>query len=209
MTELHAPPMPPVFVETDGLVLFDITACPLPGVFTPDSAWRGIWNEWVAETAIPGHSGPACYRWGGPDVKWNAGCGVLTYHFFIDEPGVYRLSMRTFSHDAAPGRMRANGAFVRFDGREGGQWHKVKSKVHGEWTWNLMYEHYHDPTEENPSRVPCWHHFDHGFHVMEVSGRQNGMILDRVALARDGVDAHDPALAESPAIALPESEPAW
>lgn len=122
---------PPVFVETDSLVLFDIAACPLPGVFTPGAAWRGIWNEWVAETEIPGHTGACYYRRGGPDVKWNAGCGVPTYRFFIDEPGVYRLSMRSFSRDASAGRLRANGAFVRFDG---GQWHKVKSKVHGEWT---------------------------------------------------------------------------
>lgn len=44
---------------------------------------------------------------------------------------------------------------------------------------------------------------------MEISGRQTGMILDRVALARDGVDAHDDALPDSPVIPLPEPEPAW
>jgi hypothetical protein len=85
----------------------------------------------------------------------------------------------------------------------------VKSKVHGEWTWSLMYEHYYDPTEENPSRVPCWRHFDHGIHKMEISGRQNGMILDRVALAREGVEAHDVRLLDSRSFPLPEPEPAW
>jgi hypothetical protein len=93
---------PPVFVEEKGLVLFDIAACPLPGSFTPEAAYRGIWNEWVAETAIPGYTGTCYYRWGGPDLKWNAGCGPLSYWFFIDEPGVYRMTCATSAKTSLP-----------------------------------------------------------------------------------------------------------
>jgi hypothetical protein len=196
----------PVFVEEDGRINFDIAAAPLPGTFSPDSAYRGIWQEWAAETEIPGYSGDCYYRWIGPDVKWNAGCGPLTYRFFVDEPGLYLITMRNFSQDLSPGRLRANGAFMRLDGQ---QWHKVKSKEHGQWTWSFMYEHFHDPSEENPSRQPCWRHFDHGIHTLELSGRQTGMIFDRIAIAREGVEAHDLALPVSRSFPLPEPEPAW
>lgn len=196
--------MPPVFREKDGLVLFDIDASPLPGVFSEENSYKGIWDEWVEESEIPGFTGKGYYRWAGPDVKWNAGLGILTYWFFIDEPGVYHVTMRNISRGLRPGKLRANGAFIRFDGK---QWHKVKSKVHDEWTWSFMYEHYHD--EDNPSRVPCVHHFDHGIHKLEISARQNGMILDRIAIAREGVAAHDPARPVSDSFPLPEMEPAW
>ena len=197
---------PPVFVEKNGRVLFDIAASPLAGIFTPEAAYKGIWNEWSAETEIAGYTGDCYYRWAGPDVKWNAGLGVLTYYFFIDEPGVYQITMRTLSRDGEPGRPRANGAFMRFNGQ---QWHKVKSKEHGEWSWNFMYEHYHDPSELNPSRVPCLRHFDHGIHRMEISGRQNGMILDRVAIAQQGVEAHNLALPVSDSFSHPERTLPW
>lgn len=198
---------PPVFVEKDGRVIFDIAASPLPGVFTPEAAYRGIWNEWVAETEIADYTGSCYYRWAGPDVKWNAGCGILTYYFFIDEPGVYRITMRNMSGGLRPDVAgRANGAFMRLNGQ---QWHKVKSKEHDVWTWSFMYEHYHDPTEENPSRVPCLRHFDHGIHRMDVSGRQHGMILDRVAIAREGVEAHDLSLSVSESFPLTEPVLPW
>jgi hypothetical protein len=198
--------VPPVFMEKDGRVIFDIAAAPLPGVFSEEAAYRGIWNEWEASTDVPGFTGNCYYRWAGPEVKWNAGCGPLAYWFFIDEPGLYQITIRNFSHDQTTGKLRANGAFMRFNGQ---QWHKVKSKIHGEWTWSFMYEHYHDPTEANPSRLPCWRHFDHGIHKMELSGRQTGMMLDRVAIAREGVEVHDLALSVSGSFPLPIPEPAW
>ena len=208
MLEPRTPPAPPpVFVEENGLILFDIAACALPGVFSPEDAYRGIWDEWVAETEIPGYTGACYYRWGGPDVKWNAGCGPLSYWFFIDEPGVYRITMRNISRGLrAHAAGRGNGAFMRIDG---GQWHKVKSKEHDVWTWSFMYEHYHDPSDQNPSRVPCWRHFDHGIHKMEISGRNHGLILDRVAIVREGVEAHDPSLPVSKSFPLPDGEPTW
>jgi hypothetical protein len=197
---------PPVSVEKSGRIIFDIAASPLPGVFSPEAAYQDIWNEWIAETEIPGFAG-TCYRWGGPDVKWNAGCGILTYWYFIDEPGLYRITIRNISCGLRPDAAgRGNGAFMRIDG---GQWHKVKSTEHGAWTWSFMYEHYHDPTDENPSRVPCWRHFDHGIHKMALSGRTHGLIFDRVAIAREGVEAHDPSLPVSETIPLPEREPVW
>lgn len=177
-----------IFAEHDGRIIIEMEAAPIAEPFTEEGSYCGIWNEWVAETEHVGFTGSCYYRWDGPELKVNPGSGILSYRFHIDEPGVYLLSIRNIS--IGPGN--ANAAFVRVDG---GQWHKVKSKIHNEWTWNLTYEHFRD--EENPSRQPCWHHFDHGEHLLEVSGRCNGFILDRIAITRQGVEGHDPALPQS------------
>jgi hypothetical protein len=176
------------FAERDGRIIIDIAAARLPEKFSPEAAYRGVWDEWVAEDEVPGFTGDCYYRWAGPELKVNPGCGVLAYDIFIDEPGLYLLSMRNWS--IGPGK--ANAAFLRVDG---GQWHKVKSKVHGEWTWSFMYEHYHD--DANPSRVPCWRSYDHGYHRIEIAGRCNGFLLDRIALGREGVEIEDLTLEPS------------
>jgi hypothetical protein len=175
-----------VYQEKDGLLIVQIESVPLAGVFSRENSYKGIWNEWVADTTHEGFTGGCYYRWGGPDVKWNPGSGILKYTFHIENEGRYLFAIRN-RHDNDD-KSESNDAFVRVDG---GQWYKTKSRVHRQWTWSTWYERSHELSE------PCWHEFAPGIHTIETSGRSNNFCLDRFFLAKEGVNAEDPSLPES------------
>lgn len=175
-----------VYQEKDGLLIVEIESFPLAGVFSRENSYKGIWNEWVAETEIDGFTGSSYYRWGGPDVKWNPGSGILRYTFHIENAGLYRFAIHN-RHDNED-RSESNDAFVRVDG---GQWYKTKSRVHRQWTWSTWYERSHEFSE------PSAHDFESGVHTIEIAGRSNGFCIDRFFLAKEGVDAEDLSLPES------------
>jgi hypothetical protein len=175
-----------VFQEKDGLLVVEIESVPLAGVFSREASYAGIWNEWVAETDHDGFTGECYYRWGGPDVKWNPGSGILRYSFHIENPGRYLFAIRN-RHDNED-KSESNDAFVRVDG---GQWYKTKSRVHRQWTWSTWYERSHELSE------PCWHDLEAGLHTIEICGRSNSFCLDRFFLAKEGVDGEDVALPQS------------
>ena|SRR5215217_1448909 len=188
-------PNPQIFEEENGLVVMEAESQPVSDeIFSKANSYRGVWNEWVAETDRAGFTGACYYRWGGPILKGNPGSGILAYRFHINRPGRYRLVLRSFSQASGVD----NATFTRLDG---GQWLKGKSKVHGEWTWSWMYEFHHN--DANPSREPCWHQLNVGLHTLEISGRCTDFCFDRLVWVMEGVSFEDPALPQSP-VAQPE-----
>jgi hypothetical protein len=182
-------PPSPIFEEENGLVVIEAEAHPIvEEAFSKPASYRGVWNEWVAETHKAGFTGDCYYRWGGPVLKGNPGSGILTYRFRIKQAGSYRLVLRSFSEASGVD----NAVFTRLDG---GQWLKGKSKVHGEWTWSWMYEFHHD--DANPSREPCWHELAEGVHTLEVSGRCTNFCFDRLVWAVANVNFENPRLPQS------------
>lgn len=179
-----------VFQEEDHRVIINIESAPLQGLFSKrDSFYQGIFDEWVAETHHPGFTGACYYRWGGQDVKWNPGCGILRYDFNIHTAGSYQISIRN-RHDNAHDSTESNDAFMRVDG---GQWWKTKSKIHRQWTWDTWYERSHDPMKNER----CIHFFAAGRHVVEICGRSNSFCIDRILIAALGAGGEDPNLPPS------------
>ena len=186
-----------IYDEAGGRLVVEAESYPVTGAYTKASSYFGNWNEWVAETDKPGFTGKCYYRWGGPELKGNPGSGILAYRFRINTPGNYRLVLRSFSEASG----RDNATFTRVDR---GPWMKGKSKLHGEWTWSWMYELHHDETRADfPSRIPCWHTFEAGEHLLEISGRCPNFCVDRLVWVMDGVAFEDPTLPQSATFVAP------
>lgn len=164
----------PIWQEEDGRLLVDITTAPLPGVHTRPLSYKGIWNEWVEQTAPPG---ARFFRWGGPDLKWNPGSGILRFRFHIRQAGRYLIALRN-RHDGDAD----NDCFLRVDG---GQWWRATGRRPGDWSWDLVRE------AAPQTQEPYAEDFDAGFHQIEISGRSHGFCIDRLAVTREGVTPDD------------------
>jgi hypothetical protein len=175
----------PIWQEEDGRVLVDAASFALAGEHTKALSFKGVWDEWTADSAS-GTTGQGAYRWDGPDLLWNPGSGILRYRVHLRQPGRYTLSLR--SRCAKDATAEAATCFVRIDG---GQWWITRGHAGAEWDW--VADHAHSATDWQPAL----HDLDADFHQIEVSGRANGFCFDRLALAREGVAFADPALAPS------------
>jgi hypothetical protein len=175
----------PIWQEEDGCVLVDAASLALAGEHSKALSFKGVWDEWAVDTA-PGPTGRVAYRWGGPNLPWNPGSGILRYRVHLRQSGRRTLSLRSrFASDATADLATC---FVRVDG---GQWWITRGHAGAEWGWGA--DHARSATEWQPA----WHDLDEGFHQIEVSGRANGFCLDRLALAREGVAFSEPNLPPS------------
>ena len=102
-TILREAELNPIWQEQDGLLIVEVESVPLKGIHTRALSFKGVWDEWVADTETRGHNGACCYRWGGPELTWNPGSGLLRYRIHIQTPGEYALAIRSRQADEATG----------------------------------------------------------------------------------------------------------
>jgi hypothetical protein len=185
-TILREAELNPIWQEQDGLLIVEVGSVPLKGIHTRALSFKGVWDEWVADADTGGHTGACCYRWGGPELTWNPGSGLLRYRLHIESAGEYALAIRSRQAPEATG----DSCFVRVDG---GQWWIARAATQASgWSWETR-------RERGPDRLePYRENLDAGFHQIEISGRSHGFCIDRVALARNGIAFQDPSLRVSP-----------
>jgi|SRR5215217_721554 len=163
----------PIWQEEAGRLVVLVQTIPLPGVHSKDSSFKGIWNEWVAESASPCTGDNNYYRWGGPDLAWNPGAGLLSFRFHISNAGQYQLGV--LSRETA----EEGSCFVRIDGQ---QWWILPGSGRESWDWARERET--SPGQREPFNMLL----AEGFHEVVLSGRSHGFLIDRWMLTQNASD---------------------
>ncbi len=186
-----------VFQEKDGLIVVEIESVPIPSEeYSRENSYKGIWNEWKAETELKGYTGNCYYTWAGPDLFANPGCGILTYKVQIENEGKYSFSIHNRHDNLDP--TESNDAFVKVDN---GIWVKTFSAVRGEWTWSTFFEFGHHQKE--PASIV----FTKGLHTLQICGRSNGFSINRFVLFQEAVNGQDTQLPESIVLDSKKNDP--
>jgi len=156
--DLASPPTP-VYQALDNLVVVEVESVPP----------AGDWNEY---TALTGFTGESYYRWDGPDLFGSPGSGILRYEFEVQETANYKLRIHNRHDDPQPDQ--DNDCWVRVDG---GPWWKVFSNsgsaTVATWNWISVIE------QSESVKYDANYDLDAGRHVIEMSGRSNGFMIDR------------------------------
>jgi hypothetical protein len=167
------------FNEQNGLVVMEVESMPTV-------------SDWSLRTAVGGSTGRGYYEWRHGNSATStipAGTGVLTYTVKINNPGRYRLQIRS----AAPHRTEHNDVWVRFpEGKASGikgtsvlnlaaNWFKVyQNSGSNSWTWDTKTKD-HDPHDIFVDFSTA------GTYRVQLSGRSTQFKVDRLVLYRAGV----------------------
>jgi hypothetical protein len=182
-SNLHAQDLP-VFIEQDGLVVFEVESHPPTG-------------SWKKETRVKGYSGECYYTWSKSGItRTPGGDGLMTYKFKINKAGSYGFSWHNY-HCAGSGRphpqddqTRENDSWTKIDDM---QWCKTYHYYGSacSWNWNTWWDKSH-----------CWaggtrskFNLDKGCHTLLVSGRSYGHSIDKIAIH----------MGSAPSVSTPES----
>ncbi len=130
---------------------------------------------WSASSSLAGFAGRGYVEWSGPDMAKKPGTGLVGFETCLETAGSYELRLHN-RHDA-PDVTDANDVWLRVDG---GEWTKVFSSFRGEWTWDTRQR----STEGNVGPVIL--DLKPGTHKIELSGRSQGFMVDRVHLFKQG-----------------------
>ncbi len=163
-----------IYNEQNGLVVIEIESQPVVA-------------DWTQRTEISGYTGSGYYEWRHGNTTTSAlaaGTGILTYSVQINNPGRYRLQIRS----AAPQRTDFNDVWIKFPEGNGfgiknsstltlgASWFKVYHNVsNNNWSWETKTKD-HDPHDifvDFPSA---------GIYRVQFSGRSNQFKIDRFVL---------------------------
>ncbi len=170
-TDLVADEDQKIYLEEDGLVLFEVEGS--------DPA-----EGWELKTELSGFRSSGYFEWAGPNRfnKNQAGQGIVKYYIRIETAGNYQMRWRNqiavgdsnTEHNDSWIRL-ATGADVADEHPLDG-WTKVYSNTLGVWNWNsLTVDHVGEPIRQ---------YFSQGDHTVEISGRSQGHAIDQIALYR-------------------------
>jgi len=130
---------------------------------------------WTSSSDLAGFAGRGYVEWSGPDMAKQPGTGLVGFETRLEAAGSYELRLHN-RHDA-PDVTDANDVWLRVDG---GAWNKVFSSVRGDWTWDTRQR----STAGNVGPVVL--ELEPGTHKIELSGRSQGFMVDRVHLFKQG-----------------------
>jgi hypothetical protein len=130
-------------------------------------------DQWAVETALPGFTGDSYYTWRGPDYFGTPGMAVLTYHFYINNPGEFNFRIHN-RHDY-PDATEENDVWAKLDN---GIWIKTFSPVRGQWTWGTFF----DFTSHQTNAA---YHLSPGEHTIYIAARSHGFSIDRIHLHKN------------------------
>ena len=158
-------------------------------------------SGWEQETRLAGFTGTAYVR--------NKGGSLMTFPIYITRPGRYRMHLR--NRHEHPDSTLENDAFVRIGS---GPFIKCFSGIRGEWTWASTLEY------SGSDKVPADYDLAAGLHKVEIRGRSENFMIDRIALylleGDRSTRALDPAQPETrgipprpPLEGLPKAAAAW
>jgi hypothetical protein len=171
----------PVALPQDGVILMEAEGVPA----TP--GWR---YHAVAKGDGAGHSGLGYLQWSVPGQGQQAGQGLLTYRFQIEEAGHYQIMVRGKMADPTNRPETpdpdGNDIWMKLDGGSDvkgaapfkAEWNKIAILGHpAGWTWNSNL----DQGEPHPI-APITRAFTKGIYSLTLSGRSDGYAIDRIAV---------------------------
>ena len=135
-------------------------------------------SGWIEVTDNPGYTGDSFFRWDGPNQFNNPGNGTIRYEFEVHEAGTWQLRLRNRHNH--PDSTEENDCWTRMDG---GAWIKTFSNGSGtvnQWTFKTNFE-------LGGGYPVASHSLQLGRHVLEISGRSHGFMIDRIHFYRGGV----------------------
>ncbi len=152
-------------------------------------------TDWELRTQRGGWHGDGYLRWEGPDLFFEAGRGLIEFPIRVTNPGEYNVKM--YSQHNGEAADADNDVWVKLASEGDGAWRKLFSNQGpgqiGIWDWDSRYDFSHNNQPQATLTFPA------GDHVIQFSGRSNGMMIDRLHLFLDGVDdALDLSRPESP-----------
>ncbi len=173
----HAPVAARVPTERDGLLVVEAED------LLPSSGWE-------LRQDANGHTGAGYIAWTLPRQGRPAGEGLLRLDFRITTPGDYQFVWRSRLPDPAnrPDTRDPDGndTWLRFlSGADvpgqaalGSEWRKVALFDHpAGWSWST----HADPGKPHPDTPVC-RRLEAGMHTLELSGRSQGHMIDRLVL---------------------------
>ncbi len=173
-------------------------------------------SGWKNKSAVSGYTGNGYLEWEGGDSFNNPGAGVISTSIKINEPGVYLFQWRnkvgfgTVSTDFNDTWLRfpdasdfygLKGAHIVYpkgsgktplaNGAGSGGWLKVYLSGTTNWTWST------NTSDEDPHKI--YVAFDTpGVYTMEISGRSDHHVIDRITLNKSAADPTNLSLEETP-----------
>ncbi|MDT0607806.1 Ig-like domain-containing protein [Croceitalea rosinachiae] len=191
------------YVENDGLVVIEVENLE-------------VGNGWVEKNSISGFSGTSYLEWEGGDNFNSPGIGLITTQIQINSPGTYLFRWRSKVGEGN-NSTESNDSWLRFpdaddffgeknngsivypngsgktpnpNGSSSDGWFKVFLSGTTDWTWSTN-------TSDNDSHK-IYVSFDKpGTYTLEIAGRSNHHLLDRIVLSNDFANATDLSLEES------------
>jgi Ca2+-binding RTX toxin-like protein len=178
-----------------------------PGIYQPDPKNRFFietesappTSNWVSSTQYEGYTGTSYYRWAVNSTISDRGVSTLKYSFNVEEAGKYIVSLRALRNGILEGRDvegdNENDFWVRINGEP---WIKfVFYGQFGEWTWGSALsgasniQGSHIIPEQGGGKhdiIPSTYELATGINTIEISGRSNHAMLDRIHITKDQVN---------------------
>lgn len=157
------------YVAQNDFVAFQVEDAPAAGA-------------WTAQTQYAGYTGQSYYRWTGSNQFGNPGQGILKYQVKLDEASTYYLAIRALrvTENRNPTSDADNDIWIRIDGKP---WEKMlHGTKFGDWGWMRSLEAGHESIEQSKFFLGA------GVHTIEISGRSQHVMIDKVHLNKGGFD---------------------
>lgn len=177
------------FVEEEGLLVMEAESVP-------------VVEPWKYETGVEGFTGIGYYRFDGNTVQSGPPDGLLSYQFWIKNPGTYRMELRSYKND--PDGTWANDCFTRLVDHSGYQGGTIKTFQPGntfEWSYLTQHDYWNDQYGFEDKPIPYYTFENAGFFTFELQGRSKNFHVDRIVMFDESKvhadEARDPSVPES------------
>lgn len=174
-----------IFEEVDGKIVIEAESVPLT-------------DDWILDTTKPGFSGAGYIRW---MPSWinkisHQHEGVLTYKLRINNPGEYRMALRS-SHQGAPERDKWNDCWTLMGlnpvspyGMTRKTYHSINQEQFDNglgFTWHTTHDNYGAVAKKDGHFSDPIYELAKGDHYFWICGRSGGYRIDKIHFFKEGV----------------------
>ncbi|SMP75421.1 hypothetical protein SAMN06265222_11932 [Neorhodopirellula lusitana] len=181
--------VPPIaastFEEVDGKLVIEAESVPLT-------------DDWILDTTEPDYSGKGYIRWmpSWIDKISHQHEGVLMYKLRVNNPGKYRMALRT-SHKGAPERDKWNDCWTLMGlnpvspyGSTRKTYHAINQEEFDRglgFTWHTTHDNYGTVAKKDGHFSSPLYDLTKGDHYFWICGRSGGFRIDKIHLFKEGV----------------------
>ena len=185
------------------------------GIVVIEAENLSLVNGWQVQTSKSDYSGDGYLNWQGGNYFSQPGNGVITQKIKINQPGTYRFQWRNRVGYGSQSSEH-NDSWLRFPdasdfyGKKGSSivypkgsgkspnpngsgsdgWFKIYLSGNLDWTWSTK-------TSDNDSHNIYVEFDSPGIYTMEISGRSNDHLIDRIVLFNESLNGTDLSLSET------------
>lgn len=141
---------------------------------------------WVEETTYAGFTGDGYYKWVGGNLFSRPGTGILTYRFFVENPATYQV--RLHNRHNHPDPSLENDCWMRVNGSNWIKTYSNNNRNSNQWNWHFRFD---------PGHTAVQYQFNRGVNEIQISGRSNGFMIDRLVIYPTGQNGQDTTIPES------------